>query len=78
MDSTVIAILLAGMVIFWKAPFSFSFIPIKRTLSRCKRRVVLVILLLGLISTQTHTSPSSSQTAARLSDEKSVRPCHKS
>jgi len=61
MDSTIIAILLAGAVIFWKAPFPSSFIPLVRMLHRRWRQAVLVILLLAVTAVPTHIDSAASQ-----------------
>ncbi len=63
MESTVIAIMLASAVVFWNAPFAAYLIPINRTLQRHWRHILFVILLLLLITSQTHTSPSAIPTA---------------
>ena len=75
MVSTVIALLLAGAVIFWNTPFSLSFLTLRRMLYRVRRRVVLVVLLFAVISVQPHTDHSSSP-AANFSDEKPAKTCH--
>jgi len=73
MVSTVVVIALASVVIFWHAPFSSNLIFIMRMLHRRWREVVLVILLLALITTQTHTSPS-----VNFSEKKTSEGCTKS
>lgn len=63
MESTVIAIMLASVVVFWNAPFAAYLIPVNRTLQRHWRHILFVILLLLLITSQTHTSPATIPTA---------------
>jgi hypothetical protein len=65
MASTFIAILLASVVIFWHAPFFPSLVPPAKALLRRWRAVVWVILLLALITTQSHTSPAASFSAKK-------------
>jgi len=77
MESTVIAIMLASVAVFWKAPFAVSLIPAAKTSLRRWRHVLFVILSLALISAQTHTKPSSNRTASS-SDEASPATCRKS
>lgn len=63
MASTIIAIMLASAVVFWNAPFAAYLVPVNRALQRHWRHILFVILLLLLITSQTHTSPSTIPTA---------------
>jgi hypothetical protein len=64
MDSTVIAILLASVAVFYKAPFVISLVSVAKILQRRWRHIVFVILALALITAQTHSRPFSNQTAS--------------
>ncbi|GEM_PF-3987147 len=74
MDSTIIAILLASAVIFWKAPFSSSFIPLVHMLHRRWRQAILVILLLAVTAVPTHIDSAASQTET-FAGEKPLGTC---
>jgi len=76
MESTVIAIMLASVAVFWKAPFVISLIPVAKILQRRWRHIVFVILSLALITAQTHSRPFINQ-AASSSDETSPATCRK-
>ena len=77
MESTVIAILLASVAVFYKAPFVISLISVAKILQRRWRHIVFVILSLILITAQTHTRPLSNQTASSAG-EISPATCRKS
>lgn len=77
MESTIIAIMLASAVVFWNAPFAVYAIPINKVLRRHWRHILFVILLLLLITSQTHTSPSAIPTA-RCKGQAYATACHAS
>jgi len=77
MESTVIAIMLASVAVFWKAPFVVSLIPVAKTLQPRWRQIVFVILLLAVITAQTHTGPLTIP-AARCMGETYATACHES
>lgn len=66
MESTVIAIMLASVAVFWKAPFAVYLIPAVKTLQQRWRQIVFVILLLALIMAKTHADPLAFQYVRHL------------
>jgi len=77
MESTVIAIMLASVAVFWKAPFAVCLIPAAKTLQHRWRQIIFIILLLALITSQTHTAPLAAQ-AARCRGETYAAACQES
>jgi uncharacterized membrane protein YraQ (UPF0718 family) len=75
MVSTMIAVLLAGAVILWNAPFSIR--PILRAVHRRRRGVLLAVLLTTLGAVETHTSIPSKQ-AADFGNKKQPEECKRS
>ncbi len=75
MVSTIIAVLLAGAVILWNAPFSVR--SILQAVHRHRRWVLLTVLLIALGAAETHTSIPSKQ-AADLGNKKQPETCKRS
>ncbi|MDZ7303912.1 MAG: hypothetical protein ONB44_17440 [candidate division KSB1 bacterium] len=72
MGSTVIAILLAAVVIFWRAPFSLM--TMLRVLHCRWHWVLFVLLLIALFATQTH-APNNPSSPDKLGDKRLLLGC---